>query len=187
MPRLTGAPSPPRGNMPSLQRKRQLRSNGPAKNSLDLSIEDALAEIAARQRALDGNAAIRPVPDAPGIAPLPETSSPLSPESPASTDTGRATDGTVAVEKLNLATLEEHLRQITSRIDALRPAKDLETAIAAVRDDLTEIGLMLTEALPRRAVESLEIEVKALGQRIDHSRELGVEFDRARRARERLG
>ena len=61
------------------------------------------------------------------------------------------------------------------RIEALRPASELETAINALRTDLTDIGRSLTEALPRRAVESLEIEIKALGQRIDHSRESGVD------------
>src|SRR4029077_7960685 len=45
----------------------------------------------------------------------------------------------------------------------------------ALRTDLTDIGRSLTEALPRRAVESLEIEIKALGQRIDHSRESRVD------------
>jgi len=48
-------------------------------------------------------------------------------------------------------------------------------AIDALRNDLAEIGHTLTEALPRRALESLEIEVKALAQRIDHTRHSGVD------------
>ena len=67
------------------------------------------------------------------------------------------------------------MRQITARIEALRPASELEAAIKALRTDLTDIGRSLTEALPRRAVESLEIEIKALAQRIDHSRASGVD------------
>jgi localization factor PodJL len=75
----------------------------------------------------------------------------------------------------DLGGLDRQLRQITARIEALRPASELETAIKALRTDLTDIGRSLTEALPRRAVESLEIEIKALGQRIDHSRASGVD------------
>ena len=44
-----------------------------------------------------------------------------------------------------------------------------------MRSELSEIGRSLTEALPRRAVDSLEIEVKALAERIDHSRQTGVD------------
>jgi localization factor PodJL len=112
------------------------------------SVEDAVAEIIARQLALDGVAL-----PAPSRAPIAE-------DRPASFD---------------LTSIEEQLRQITVRIEALRPASDIEAVISAVRSDLAEIGRQITEALPRRAVESLEIEVKALAQRIDHSRESGVE------------
>ena len=61
------------------------------------------------------------------------------------------------------------------RIEALRPSAEIETAINGLRADLAEIGRSLTEALPRRAVESLEIEIKALAQRIDHSRQSGAD------------
>jgi localization factor PodJL len=139
----------------------------------DVSIDQAVAEIMARQRALDGAApgerepAERQQPPAPfahpgeGRASLRE-SSPTAPE----TTAGAAPD---------LGGLDRQLRQITARIEALRPASELETAIKALRTDLTDIGRSLTEALPRRAVESLEIEIKALGQRIDHSRASGVD------------
>ena len=77
--------------------------------------------------------------------------------------------------------LEEQLRLITSRIESLRPSKEIETAIDALRGelrgDLAKISRSLTEALPRRAVESLEIEIKALAQRIDHSRDSGVDAE----------
>jgi localization factor PodJL len=76
---------------------------------------------------------------------------------------------------VDLSPLEQQLRQITSQIEALRPASDLEKAIEGIRADLGEIGHSITEALPRHAVESLEIEIKALAQRIDHSRACGLD------------
>jgi localization factor PodJL len=139
----------------------------------DVSIDRAVAEIMARQRVLDDvggderGPAERPQVPAPVAHPgearaAPREGSPPAPESAA----GAAPD---------FGGLERQLRQITARIEALRPASDLETAIKAPRTDLTDIGRSLTEALPRRAVESLEIEIKALAQRIDHSRESGVD------------
>jgi localization factor PodJL len=76
---------------------------------------------------------------------------------------------------VDLTGLEAQLRDMTARIETLRPSRELELAITGLRTDLTEIGSSLTQALPRRALESLEIEVKALAQRIDHSREAGVD------------
>ena len=57
----------------------------------------------------------------------------------------------------------------------MRPASDLEAAINGLRAELAEIGRSVTEALPQRAVESLEIEIRALAQRIDHGRQSGVD------------
>ncbi len=79
------------------------------------------------------------------------------------------------VPALDLSGLEQQLRQITARIEALRPAGNLEAAINGLRTELTEIGRSLTEALPRRAVESLEIEIRALAQRIDYGRRSDVD------------
>jgi localization factor PodJL len=120
----------------------QRRSN-PAESSM--SIDDAVAEIAARQRALDGDSGAPPASSA--------AREPI----------------------LDFSGLERQLRQITSRIESLQPTGDIEKAIGAIRTDLADIGHQLNEALPRRAVESLEIEVKALAERIDHSRESGVD------------
>jgi localization factor PodJL len=66
--------------------------------------------------------------------------------------------------------LEEQLRRITGQIESLR-STGLDRVIAAFRSDLAEIRRQLTEALPRRAVESLCVEVEALARRIDRSRE----------------
>jgi len=77
---------------------------------------------------------------------------------------------------IDIEGLERQLRQITARIESLGPSSDLESSVAAIRGDLTDIARLITEALPRRAVESLEIEVKALAQRIEHSRQCGVDM-----------
>ena len=77
---------------------------------------------------------------------------------------------------IDIEGLERQLRQITARIELLGPSSDLESSVAAIRGDLTDIARLITEALPRRAVELLEIEVKALAQRIEHSRQCGVDM-----------
>jgi localization factor PodJL len=71
---------------------------------------------------------------------------------------------------LEFSELEEHLLRITSQIESLR-STGLDTVIAAFRSDLADIRRQLTEALPRKAVESLCVEVEALARRIDRSRE----------------
>lgn len=185
---LTGAPPQPRRTKPE-----------PV-----LSIEDAVAEITARQRVLD-NAIPAPTPSSiPDPAFAPEAASPVVTSertAPATSAVPRPADAAEAealasgaVHKAaldavivppapsaappraaNFSSLEAQLRQITARIEALQPASDIEKTIAAVRTDLAEISRQIREALPRRAVESLEIEVKALGERIDHSRQCGVD------------
>jgi localization factor PodJL len=128
-PHLTGAP--PRVRAPS---------------NATSTIDDAVAEITARQRALDV-----------GEDDLETTLRPTQEPT------------------LDLGNLDKQLRDITTRIESLRPSNDLEASVAAIRADLTEIAGLITGALPRRAVESLEIEVKALAQRIEHSRQCGVD------------
>jgi localization factor PodJL len=132
----------------------------------DISIEQAVAEITARQRALDGE---EQAPVAPPLSPLSaaEDASPARPE-------GRRFEH-MSEPAVDLTGLERQLRQLTAQIETLRPGNNLDKAMDGLRDDLAEIGKLITEALPRRAVESLEIEVKALAQRIDHSRQSGVD------------
>ncbi len=78
----------------------------------------------------------------------------------------------------DLSGLEAHLRSITAQIETLRqPAPDFSGALRELRQDLSEIGARLTEALPRRAVEALETEVRRLAERIDISRAAGVDTD----------
>ena len=106
-------------------------------------LDQALIEIAERQRALDGEAGL----------PRSDLSRPLT---------------------QNLSGLEQQLRQITTRIESIRPC-GIDQAIETLRDDLAEIGLMIKEAMPRQAVEALEIEVRSLAERIDDKRHAGVD------------
>jgi localization factor PodJL len=136
-----------------LQRERDWAYERERERERDGSVDRAVAEIAARMRALDHEA-------------------PASEPRPARTEASAAAG---SIPPIDLSSVERQLRQISSRIEALQPSADMPAAINALRADLTEIGRSLTEALPRRAVESLEIEVKALAQRLDHSRQSGVD------------
>jgi localization factor PodJL len=71
------------------------------------------------------------------------------------------------------ARLEHQLRQITAQIAALH--RPCEEGLGALRSDLAEIGRKLAEAMPRRAIEALEAQVRALAERIDRSRHCGTD------------
>ena len=81
-----------------------------------------------------------------------------------------ATAQRVAEPPVDISNLEEQLRDITARIESLRPSSELENVVKSFRKDLAEIREQLTEALPRQAVQSLEAEVQALAKRLDQSR-----------------
>jgi localization factor PodJL len=103
------------------------------------------------------------------------------PRLPASaTDKGRAPSnegarGETATFTFDLGGLERQLRHLTTRIETLRPASDLEAAINELRPQLADISHSLTGVQPRRALEPIEIEIKALAERIDRSRQSGVD------------
>jgi len=153
---------------------------------------EAAAEIKVRQRALDGIAAslerrsddfveqtqAHRFVEAETVAEpvfTPPQPPPLLPQDSFSAWNASPQSENAPAPALDLSGLEQQLRQITMRIEALRPASDLEAAINGLRAELTEIGRLLTEAQPRRAVESLEFEIKALAERIDHGRQSGVD------------
>jgi localization factor PodJL len=78
------------------------------------------------------------------------------------------------VAPFRLDGLEEQLRHITEQIETLkRPA--LEEAIRSLRAELGDIGRALNEALPRYAIETLEMQIQVLAQRIAEGREAGVD------------
>jgi localization factor PodJL len=165
--RLTGAPAQPR--RPTAPAPTRSRS---AANADSVSIDEAVAEIAARQRVLDGNPAPQPAARE-ATAEIAARQRALEAE-PAPQPAVREVPAAEPV--IDIDGLERQLRQITARIESLGPSSDLEGSVAAIRGDLTDIARLITEALPRRAVESLEIEVKALAQRIEHSRQCGVDM-----------
>jgi localization factor PodJL len=192
--RLTGAPAQPRRPIERPPAPAPAR-NRPATNADSVSIDDAVAEIAARQRALDGDPAPQPatrdvsaeIAARQRVLDSEPTPQPATRDVPAeiaarqrvleAEPAPQPAIRDVPVESvIDIEGLERQLRQITARIESLGPSSDLEGSVAAIRGDLTDIARLITEALPRRAVESLEIEVKALAQRIEHSRQCGVDM-----------
>ena len=83
----------------------------------------------------------------------------------------------VAEPPVDISNIEEQLRDITARIESLRPSNELENVVKSFRKDLAEIREQLTEALPRQAVQSLETEVQALAKRLDQSRASAAGID----------
>ncbi len=119
------------------------------------SLDFAIAEIAARQNELD-NAAPRQMP--PRSAPPAAAYAP--PAAPAGPD---------------FSSLERHLVKITSQIEALQRPDHIEQSIAAFRSELAEIRHAITEAMPRRAIELIENEIRSLSRRIDDTRQSGTD------------
>lgn len=124
----------------------------------------SIAEIIARQGELDGVS--RPTPrmtppmPAPSFVaynPQPQYAPPLQPQP-------------------DFSGFERQLSQMNGQIEALRrPDPIIEQSISAFRHELTEIRHAITEAMPRRAIESLESEIRSLGRRIDENRSNGVD------------
>jgi localization factor PodJL len=108
-------------------------------------LEQALIEIAERQRTLESDAA------------------------PSATRSARA-DTLARAPNQGLSNLEQQLRQVTTRIETLRPC-GINEAVETLRDDIAEIGLMLKEAMPRQSIEGLEIEVRNLSERLHLNRQ----------------
>jgi localization factor PodJL len=120
---------------------------------------DILAEKIERDRAGEGTFSLEPArPDSSN-----QRRSPVR-------DEGRKNS---SAPGLDIADLERQLRHLNARIDALRPTGDLNVTIDGLRRELSDIGRAFTEALPRRALESLELEIKTLGHRLDAGRESG--------------
>jgi localization factor PodJL len=94
----------------------------------------------------------------------------------------QALDGEVAPRRADLprastqgqSGLEQQLRQITTRIETLKPC-GINNAVETLRNDLAEIGVMMKDAMPRKSVEALETEVHALAERLDTKRHAGAD------------
>jgi len=118
-------------------------------------LDQALIEIADRQRTLDGYAPIA--------------------SDHVSVPTAARSDLLPRPRTQELSGLEQQLRQINTQIETLKQPCGLDKAVDTLRDDLAEIGLMLQEAMPRKAIEALESEVRKLADRVDHSRDAGAD------------
>ena len=75
----------------------------------------------------------------------------------------------------DFSALERHLLKITGQLESLQRPDHIEQSIAAFRNELAEIRHAITEAMPRRAIESIENEIRSLHHRIDESRQSGTD------------
>ncbi|HEY0233429.1 MAG TPA: hypothetical protein VGC86_00025 [Afipia sp.] len=115
-------------------------------------LDFSIAEIIARQGELDGRPQLQP----PAYL-TPQMAAPIAPNYP------------------DFSGLEKQLFNITSQIETLRRPDGIEQSIAAFRAELSEIRIAITEAMPRRAIESLENEIRSLAKRIDETRQHGID------------
>ena len=116
------------------------------------------ADISARRRALNA-AAPQPQPQAEQVAPAKPGTEPVAAPAPRPGQ--------------DLTGLEAQLRTITHQIASLH--QPYENAFAGLRKDLADVSRALSEAAPRRAIETLEAEVRRLTDRIDRIRGTGVD------------
>ncbi|PDT72401.1 tetratricopeptide repeat protein [Bradyrhizobium sp. C9] len=123
------------------------------------SFDSAIAEIAARQNELD----------APPSRQMPPRSAPAMPQS--APPMAAYAPPPAAPAGPDFSSLERHLLKITSQIEALQRPDHVEQSIASFRGELAEIRQAITEAMPRRAIESIENEIRSLHHRIDEIRQ----------------
>ncbi|WP_407116459.1 hypothetical protein [Bradyrhizobium sp. LMG 9283] len=133
------------------------------------SFDVAVAEITARQSELDGFTPRQMPPRAaPSLAPAAPYAPPMAPPAPAYAPPPPQPGP-------DFSSLERHLLKITSQIESLQRPDNTEQAIAAFRSELAEIRAAITEAMPRRAIESIENEIRSLHRRIDETRSNGTD------------
>jgi localization factor PodJL len=153
---------------PEPQRREQApQPAAAAPAQIPANVDDAVAQIAARMRALDTDPSVAQQHyDAPPLAPG------YPPEQPTYAEPLRPAPAP------DLSGLESQIRNLTAQIETLRqPVPDFSGALHELRADLSEISNRLLEAMPRRAIEALEAEVRRLAERIDFSRAAGVDPD----------
>ena len=173
-------PQPARNAQPDRQRQTEMveraasqvytaQAYRPSPPISPASFDSAIAEIAARQNELDNAVPRQPAPRrAPPFAP------PMSPPPmPAPAMPGPTVPGPTVPPGPDFSSLERHLFKITSQIEALQRPDGIEQSISAFRSELAEIRAALTEAMPRRAIESIENEIRSLSRRIDDTRQSG--------------
>jgi localization factor PodJL len=142
----------------------QLYRPSPPLSPSSASFDSAIAEIAARQSELDSTA---PRPTAPRRAP------PIASPMPTPSVSAPPVPAPAVPAGPDFSSLERHLLNITSQIEALQRPDGIEQSISAFRSELAEIRAAITEAMPRRAIESIENEIRTLSRRIDDTRQGG--------------
>lgn len=163
LPRMMAPYAPPLApQAPAWPNPPQLAQPGmPPRPGLPLGLDRAVADIAARQRSLNGVAGGQPRPAPMAQQPLPHVVT--APATPAYVP---------AVPTQDLSGLEEHLKQITDQIETLR-RPGVEDAINALRAELGDIGRALNDAMPRQAIDAIERQIQGLTQRIAEGRQNG--------------
>ncbi len=121
------------------------------------ALDLAVAEIAARQRALNG----QPAPQRPAMM-----GAPVHPPQPA--------PALMPMPTQDLSGLEDQLRKITNQIETLHKP-GVEEAINALRGELGDISRALTDAMPRQAIDAIERQIQGLNQRIAEGRQAGMD------------
>ena len=131
------------------------------------SLDSAIAEITARQNELDNSAPRRSPPhSAPPIAPH---APPMAP--PIAADACAADAAGPGFFLARAPSAQDH----EPDRGAAAPRRRIEQSIAAFRSELAEIRHAMTEAMPRRAIESIESEIRSLSRRIDENRQSGID------------
>jgi localization factor PodJL len=131
-------------------------------------LDRAVAEIAARQRALSGGAA----PGRPQQQQQQQVPPQVQAYAPPHAQTYTPAPVLTPVPSQDLSGLEEHLRKITDQIETLR-RPGVEDAINALRAELGDIARALSDAMPRQAIEAIERQIQGLTQRIAEGRQSG--------------
>jgi localization factor PodJL len=140
------------------------------------SLDSAIAEIAARQHELDGTALRMPRRSPPPVAP-PPAAPPVAPPPPAPVVAATPAPAAPVPAPIapEISRIERQLFKITSQIESIQRPGAIEQSIAAFRGELAEIRTVITEAVPRRAIESIESEIRTLSRRIDDTRQSGID------------
>jgi localization factor PodJL len=153
------APMPDKQRQTDLVERAAAQVYRPSPPLSPVSLDAAIAEIAARQSELEnGQARQMPPRSAAAAPPSAAYAPPMAPVTPPGPD---------------FSSLERHLLKITGQIEALQRPDHIEQSIAAFRGELAEIRQAITEAMPRRAIESIENEIRSLSRRIDDTRQSG--------------
>src|SRR6185437_7093138 len=127
------------------------------------ALDRAVAEVAARQRALRGEQ-----------APPQQAQQPQAQQQPYEPAPPMPPIQRPPLPTQDISGLEEQLRKITDQIETLR-RPGVEEAIQALRGELGDIGRALNDAMPRRAIDTLERQIQGLTQRIAEGRQAGAD------------